>query len=121
MNTVLWIAQVLLALAFAASGLRQSVFFERTRASSAVAAHYPRSVVTLIGACELLGAAGVVLPWLTGVLPWLTPLAAACLVLVMALAAAFNVRYAAGGVRLASNAVLGALAAFVAYGRVALG
>jgi hypothetical protein len=33
--------------------------------------------VRLVGVLELLGAAGLVLPALTGVLPWLTPLAAA--------------------------------------------
>jgi len=45
---------------------------------------FSQGVVRLIGALEVLGALGLVLPALTGVLPWLTPLAALGLALLMA-------------------------------------
>ena len=72
--------------------------------------------VRLIGALEVLGAVGVVLPALTGILPWLTPLAALGLVLTMIGAALTHLRRKEHG-GIAVNAVLLILAAFVAYGR----
>ena len=69
-----------------------------------------------IGACELLGAIGLIVPAVTRIRPGLTPLAAAGLTLVMALAVPFHV---ARGEFPALTVVLplGALAAFVAWGR----
>ncbi|HWS71505.1 MAG TPA: DoxX family protein, partial [Thermoanaerobaculia bacterium] len=45
-----------------------------------------------IGLAEILGAAGLVLPMLTGVLPWLTPLAAAGLAVIVLMASGFHLR-----------------------------
>jgi VIT1/CCC1 family predicted Fe2+/Mn2+ transporter len=77
---------------------------------------FSQPAVRLIGAAEVLGAIGVVLPALTGVLPWLTPLAALGLVLLMVGAALTHLRRKEYG-NVAINAVLLVLAAFVAYGR----
>jgi hypothetical protein len=71
--------------------------------------------VRLIGALELLGAAGLVAPRRTGTLPRPAPLAAAGLAMVMVGGFATHVRrreYLRSG----SNVVLFALAAFVARG-----
>ena len=49
-------------------------------------------LLRFIGGSEILGAIGLIGPWLLGVAPWLTPLAAACLGLVMALAMGVHLR-----------------------------
>mgnify|MGYP001223020344 CR=1 FL=1 len=76
----------------------------------------PPSLVRFIGAAEILGAIGLVLPALTGVVPWLTPLAAVALVLVMVGAAAFHASRSEYS-NIGTNAVLLVLVAMVAYGR----
>ena len=53
---------------------------------------------------------------MTGILPWLTPLAAAGLALVMLSAAIFHARRREFS-GIVTNAVLGAVALFVAWGR----
>ena len=70
----------------------------------------------MIGAVEVLGAIGLVLPALTGILPWPTPLAALGLVLTMVGAALTHLRRKEYG-NIAVNVALLVLAAFVAYGR----
>lgn len=72
--------------------------------------------VKLIGAAELLGAIGLIVPWLTGNAAILTPLAAIGLALIMVLAARTHIRRKEKGA--AMNAVLGLLALFVAVGRL---
>ncbi|MFI1379619.1 DoxX family protein [Embleya sp. NPDC020886] len=47
------------------------------------AAVFPLPLLRFVAACELLGAVGVVVPWLTNTAPVLTPLAAAGFVVVM--------------------------------------
>jgi len=68
------------------------------------------------GIVEVLGAIGVILPWLLRIRPALTPLAAAGLVIVMIGATVYTL--AAGDFASAPiPLVVGILAAFVAYGR----
>ncbi|MGW6442503.1 DoxX family protein [Lentzea sp. NPDC055074] len=72
--------------------------------------------VKAIGAVELAGAAGLVLPWLTGIAPILTPIAALGLALIQVGAAVTHIRRGEGSVAPA-NLVLCALAVFVAVVR----
>jgi len=73
--------------------------------------------VRFIGASELAGALGLVLPAATRVKPLLTPLAALGLVTVMLLAIAFHL--SRGEVSaLPLNLAFAALSAFVAWGRL---
>ena len=117
MNYVLWSAQLLLALLFAFAGVLKS-----TRPVAQLAARMAwvnavsPSTVRVVGVSELAGAIGLVLPWATGIAPVLTPLAAVGLVVVMVLAAIFHARRAEWG-GIVPNVVLGAMAAFVAWGR----
>jgi putative oxidoreductase len=76
----------------------------------------PPALVRFIGSAELLGALGLVLPSLTRIKPALTPLAGAGLVVVMLSASAFHIMRGELHV-LPINFTLGALAAFVAWGR----
>jgi hypothetical protein len=71
----------------------------------------------LIGVCEFLGGAGLILPAMTGVKPKLTPFAAFGLTLVMILAAIFHMRRADYNFP-PINPGLGGVAAFIAYGRL---
>ena len=115
MNIALWIAQVLLALIFLFAGVMKFVTpMDEMMKQMPVA--LPPWFILFTGAVEVLGAIGVVLPWLTGILPMLTPLAAAGLVIVM-LGAIFYTLAAGqiGGTII--SLIVGLLAAFVAYGR----
>jgi uncharacterized membrane protein YphA (DoxX/SURF4 family) len=113
----LWVAQVLLAVAFLGAGATKlSQPKEKLAKNMAWVEDFSQPAVRLIGAVEVLGAIGVVLPALTGILPWLTPLAALGLVLLMVGAALTHLRRTEYG-NIAMNAVLLVLAAFVAYGR----
>jgi uncharacterized membrane protein YphA (DoxX/SURF4 family) len=113
----LWVVQVLLAAVFLVSGATKLARpKEKLVKKWAWVEDFSQPTVLIIGALEVLGAIGIVLPALTGILPWLTPLAALGLVLTMIGAALTHLRRAEYG-PIAVNAVLHILAAFVAYGR----
>ncbi|WP_246271437.1 DoxX family protein [Amycolatopsis acididurans] len=72
--------------------------------------------VKAVGLVEILGALGVILPWLTGIAPILTPIAAAGLVVVQI--GALRVHLVRDERRpLPANVLLLLLAAFAAVGR----
>lgn len=115
MNLVLWAAQVVLAALFLAHG----IVYLFPPASLREAIHngpLPRRLVYAIGAAEVLAAVGLTVPPLTGVAPLLVPLAAAGLVLLMVGAVLFHISRAEVPPAIVTL-LLGALAAFVAYGR----
>jgi uncharacterized membrane protein len=119
MNVFLWIVQAVLAAMFALAGLMKS-----TQPNEKLATRLPwvgdfsAPTVRFIGVVELLGAIGLILPAATGIAPTL-PIAATGLAVTMALAAATHIRRKEpSGV--AFNAVLFALAVFVAWGRFGL-
>ena len=117
MNMALWIVQILLALLFGLTGMMKVIqpkekLVQRMKWVEETAP----STVKAIGAVEILGAMGVVLPMLTGILPILTPLAAVGLGLTMIGATLTNLRHNEY-LHIAVNVVMLALAAFVAYGR----
>jgi uncharacterized membrane protein YphA (DoxX/SURF4 family) len=117
MGIALWVVQGLLAAAFLVSGATKlSQPKEKLAKNMAWVEDFSPQTVRLIGALEVLGAIGVVLPALTGIVPWLTPLAALGLVLTMIGAALTHLRRTEYG-NIAMNVVLLVLAAFVAYGR----
>lgn len=120
MNIVLWIVQILLAFMFLLHGWTMLTTTTSTpQPSMAYILAIPIPLRRLIGAAEILGGIGLVLPALTGILPVLTPIAAVGLVILMAGAAIFHIpRKEYGGV--VFNLILLALAAFVAYGRFVL-
>ena len=120
MDTALWILQILLALGFVGAGLNHAARRDKASGRMAWMLAVPKPLMTTIGVLELAGAAGLVLPPVTGIAVWLTPLAAALLALLMVFAAVFHLRRDGEGRNAAMNLVLGALAAFVAYGRLVL-
>ena len=118
MGIALWVVQVLVAAAFLMSGATKlSQPKEKLLKNWAWVEDFSQRTVRIIGALEVLGAIGIVLPSLTGIVPWLTPLAALGLVLTMIGAALTHLRRAEYGL-IAVNALLLILAALVAYGRL---
>jgi uncharacterized membrane protein YphA (DoxX/SURF4 family) len=112
-HIALWIVQVLLALLFLVAGASKLVMSveEMTRDVP-----LPGAFLRFLGVAELAGAAGLILPGLLGIRPGLTPLAAAGLVIIMIGATVITAATMGLGLALIP-AVVGVLAAFVAYGR----
>lgn len=118
MNLALWIVAIVLSASFAGSGLLKLLVPKDKLVSSGQgwAQDYTPTSIRLIGVVELLGAAGLILPAVTHIAPILVPLAAVGLVLVMVGAAAVHARRKEA-MNIGVNAVLLALAVFVAWGR----
>lgn len=117
MNIALWIVQALLAVAFLGAGaMKLTQPKEKLVTSLAWAESFSPTSIKLIGAAEILGALGLVLPALTWIAPVLTPLAAVGLAVVMVGAIVTHGRRGETPM-IAVNAVLLALAVFVAWGR----
>jgi hypothetical protein len=117
LNMALWLAQVLVALAFGAGGvMKLALPIADLAAMWPWAGDLPPAIVRLLGAIDLLGGAGILLPSLTRIKPALAVTAAACCIALQCCAMAFH---AARGeiAALPVNLVLCALCAFVLWGR----
>ncbi len=116
----MWILQGTLALVFLGSGFAKSTMSrERLIATGQTGiALFPMPVVRVTAVSELLAAAGLLLPWATGIAPWLTPTAAAGLCIVM-VGAAWSHAKLHEPQNVAANTVLFAAAMAVAIGRLA--
>ena len=111
------IAQVLLAVLFAFTGVTKLVTpVAQLHTLLPWTLDVSTWLLRLIGVAEVLGALGVILPALTRVRPMLTPLAAAGLILVMLLATGFHLLRGEAAATPVNLALL-LLAAFVAWGR----
>lgn len=118
MNVVLWIVQILLALAFAGAGfMKVSQPREKLATNMGWVEDFSGNTVKFIGVMELLGALGLILPAATGILPWLTPLAAVGLILIMIGALITHGRRGELAMAIPVNGILLLLSAFVAWGR----
>jgi uncharacterized membrane protein YphA (DoxX/SURF4 family) len=113
MEIVVWVLQILLALAFLGAGVMKLVRPRPALVSSGMgwADDYSDGGVKGIGALEVVGAIGLVLPAATGIAPILTPIAALGLALVMAAAVVVHLRRKE---QIVAPLVLGVLALVVA-------
>ncbi len=118
MNVVLWIIASLLAVAFLAAGGMKLARPRRELITSGMswAEDFSDSQVKGIGALEVLGALGLILPAAFDIAPILTPIAATGLFLVMAGAVVVHLRRNEGSGAVPALA-LGLLALFVAIMR----
>ena len=114
----LWSVQALLAVVFLLSGgMKLLTPSDLLQAQTPL----PIELLRFIGMCEVAGALGLVLPGLLRIRPGLTPLAAACLVVLMICATVLTpILIGPDVVLMLLPAVVGALAAFVTYGRYRL-
>ena len=118
MNIVLWIVAGVLAAAFLASGLMKLTQPRQKIVESGMgwAGDFSDGAVKAIGALEVLGALGLILPAVFDVATVLVPIAAVGLALVMAGAAVVHLRRKENQM-VVVNVVLLLLAVFVAWGR----
>ncbi len=118
LHSVLWFGQLVMAAVFAFSG-----YEKLTRPIAALAGplpwviDVPPMLVTFIGACEVAGALGLVMPALTRIQPGLTPLAAVGLTTLMSLASIFHFGRGEFGMLL-GTVPLALAGAFIAWGRL---
>jgi putative oxidoreductase len=114
LGIALWAAQVLLAALFLFAGVTKFVMpvEEMTKGSS-----LPGSFFHFIGAMEVLGGIGLVLPCLLRISPYLTPMAACGLGIIMVGATVTSIPM--GWISLFPLFV-GIVAAFISYGRFKL-
>lgn len=118
MNIALWIVAGLLAAAFLAAGLMKMTSPKaKLEPNMPWVGDFTDGQVKLIGLTEVLAAVGLILPAALDIVPILVPLAAVGLVITMVLAAVVHMRRNDPAQALVVNAVLGALALFVAIGR----
>jgi len=114
MNIVLWVLQVLLALAFLAHGLM--LLAPPPEIAVQMNASLPRWFQVFLGVAEVLAAVGLTLPGLTRVMPFLVTWAAAGIMIVMVSATAYHLMR--GEISSAAiTLLLLAMATFVAYMR----
>lgn len=118
LHYALWAVQILLALAFGMAGLMKTTQpIEELSKNMPWVAELP-GLVRFIGTSEFLGAVGMILPAALRIVPKLTGVAGAGLTVVMILAAGFHVMQHDAFAHMIPSLVLGALAAFVAWGRL---
>ena len=118
MNILLWIIQILLGLLFIFSGSMKFVMsVAEMKAQTPVA--LPGLFFHFIGACEILGGLGLILPSLLRIKPGLTPLAATGLAIIMVGATVITLMGPMKGM-VGLPLVTGLLCIFVAYGRARL-
>ena len=87
MNIMLWVLQVLLAVAFFAHGW---LFLFPSAEMVELMKPIPPAFRMFLGVAEVLAAVGLTLPGITRILPWLIPCAAAGLMVVMIGATIFH-------------------------------
>jgi putative oxidoreductase len=114
MNIILWVLQILLALAFFAHGWL--FLFPPAGMVELMNSTISPAFRIFIGVAEVLAAVGLTLPGITRTAPWLIPCAAAGLMIVMIGASIFHI--ARGELASAvTTTVLFGVATFVAYMR----
>jgi len=114
MRILLWVLQVLLALAFFAHGVM--FLFPPASVVEQMNAALSRGPQVFIGVAEVLAAVGLTLPGITHIQPWLVPAAAAGLMIVTFSATIFHVARTEMSSAI-TTAALCVLCAFVAYMR----
>ena len=114
MNMLLWVLQVLMAVAFFAHGWL--LLFPSPEMAALMNATMSPGFRLFLGIAEVLAAVGLTLPGITRIMPWLVPCAAAGLIIVMIGATILHLRRN----ELSSamiTAVLLAVVTFIAYMR----
>ena len=114
MNVMLWVLQVLLAVAFISHG--GLLLMPPPEIAAQMNASLPRSFWVFLGVAEVLAAVGLTLPGITRILPSLVPSAAVGVMIVMISATVWHVargEFGSAGI----TVVLLVMATFTAYAR----
>ncbi len=113
-NRLLWTAQILVALIFLFAGSMKFIMSAAQMQQGPIV--LPVWFLHFIGACECLGALGLILPAVTRIRPGLVPLAAVGLTIIMIGATVVTIM-SMSVVAAIFPAVVGLVAAWIAYGR----
>ena len=114
MNILLWVVQVLLALAFAAHGWM--MLFPSEEIAAQMNANLPRWFSLFIGIAEVAAAIGLILPGITRIMPFFVTWAAVGIAIIMVSATGYHaVRHEYSGS--VTTFILLLMAVFIVYGR----
>jgi hypothetical protein len=113
-NILLWLLQVLLAVAFLAHGLM--MLFPPPDIAVQMNASLPRWFSLFIGVSEVFAAIGLTMPGMTRVMPWLISWAAVGIMIVMISATVYHIARSENSSAVITFILL-IIAAFVAYAR----
>jgi uncharacterized membrane protein YphA (DoxX/SURF4 family) len=85
MNTLIWTLQGFIAITFLYSGINKSFFSKQQIVAKGQTGviDLPLPFIRFIGITEILGAVGIILPYLLNIYPGLTAIAAVCLGFIM--------------------------------------
>lgn len=115
-NSVLWVLQWLFGVYFIAIGVMHFIVPEGLPGPMEWMYDLSDTMHVVVGIAEILGGIGLIVPSLTRIQPQLTVYAAAGLILVMIGAVVFHIDRGESA-SVATNVIIGAVLAFVAYGR----
>ncbi len=115
-DRTLWIMQIVMGIYFIAIGVVHFVVPEGLPGMMAWMYDLDDNVHLFAGTAEILGGLGLILPGWLKIQPKLTTLAAEGLVLMMAGAIVYHISRGEYG-NLATNVIIGAVVAVIAYGR----
>jgi len=119
MNILLWVLQVLAALAYGASGVMKVFMFDKVSADVKSFGALPREAWMALGILELVCTAGLIVPAAFDWQPALTVVAATVLAIESLVFVWVHAKYGEIPPIMLSG-VLGLLMAFIAYGRMVL-
>ena len=119
MNILLWVLQVLAALAYGASGVMKVFLFDKVSGDVPSFAALPREAWMALGIVELVCTVGLIVPGAFHWRPALTVAAATVLAIESLVFIGVHAKYGEIGSIIMSG-VLGLLMAFIAYGRMIL-
>ena len=115
-NTVLWVLQWLFGVYFVAIGILHFIVPEGMPAPMEWMYDLSDTLHVVVGIAEILGGLGLILPSITRIQPQLTVYAAVGLLLVMVGAVVYHLDRGESQ-SVVTNVFIGAVMAFVAYGR----
>ena len=118
-NTVLWVLQWLFGVYFVAIGVLHFIVPEGLPAPMEWMYDLSDTLHVVVGIAEILGGLGLILPSITRIRPQLTVYAAVGLMLVMVGAVVYHVDRGESQ-SVVTNVFIGAVMAFIAYGRLRL-
>jgi len=119
MNTLLWVLQVVAALLYGASGVMKVFMFDKVSQDVPSFGALPREAWTALGIVELVCTVGLIVPGAIHWQPALTVVAATILAIESLVFIRVHVKYREITPVIMSG-MLGALMAFIAYGRMVL-
>jgi hypothetical protein len=117
LNRLLWTAQILAALLFLFAGSMKFIMPAEKMQQGPIV--LPIAFMYFIGACECLGALGLLLPGMLRIRTWLTPLAAAGLTTIMIGATTITI-IAMGALAALFPAIVGVVTVWIAYARASV-